>query len=203
MWYFWFKIGIAGIVAGGVAAKALGEVSRRAAARKRMAAGQRELDDAALVTMTGTVHAIGEPIVAPASGTPCVAHLTRVRVKGRATRRAKIERQEIVRVELVPFRLETTDGDVIVDGTTADLAIRPRAIVPRRIEHEARFLRTLQITIPPDSIELDEVVIEPGARITVHGIARIEVTPGEAGFREVPTQKKLVGDDHHPITICE
>ena len=209
MTYLSIKLIIVLIAAGGVAIKALREAHKRARARKRMDAGSSAFDDMALVTLTGTVQAAGDPLVAPLSGKACVAHRTRVRLVGKASPSSPLfgglrsVEGEYVRTELRSFRLTTRDGDVVIEGTTAELAIRPRPVIPRQLQRELAFLRESEYDATPDEMTFDEVVIEPGATIKVHGIARVEIASGEAQFREALKIRKLVGDDRHPLTISE
>lgn len=209
MTYVWIKLAVLAIAATGVAVKALREAHHRTRARKRMAAATSDFDDTALVTIRGKVQLVGEPLIAPLSGRICVAHQTRARLIGKAVPGGllmgglRTVAGEYVRVEMRPFRLATRDGDVIVEGAKPELAIRPRPVIPRKLDRELAFLRESEYEATPDEMTFDEVVIEPGATIKVHGIARVEIASGEAQFREAPRIRKLVGDDRHPLTISE
>jgi hypothetical protein len=176
-------------------AKLVGQVQVRAAARRRLRGGQLQLSDNTVVTVTGTVRAIGEPLVAPLSGRRCVLHLS-------------IARSQRIRhwlCEMVRFELETRDGTVIVDGVTAEVTLRPGAIVPRDLDRERAFLRAHDITATDArGVSCEEVVIEPGMKIVVNGVARYEQSPnasGEAGFRDALSTIRLVGHARHPLTI--
>lgn len=208
MWYISAKLLLLAIVASAAGIKALQQARRRSVSRKRMLLGKASLEDTELVTISGTVQLIGEPLLAPLSGTRCVAHQTRARgttVTSSFTPllRVRVLDDGIVKSEMVPFTLATEQGDVLIDGSRADLAIRPRSIVPRDLAREQEFLRTIYLQLPPGDVTFDEVVVEPGAKIKVHGIAVVEAIPGDAMFRETPTRTRLVGDDAHPITISE
>lgn len=187
-------------------AKALTQATRRAAARRRMRGAPSALADHTVATLRGVVHALDEPLVAPLSGTPCVLHRSTVRVfgKGRSPAGPRPVVGETTRCEMVRFELATRDGRVIVDGTEADVTIRPRPIIPRKLEREQAFLHTIGYDGHAGDAGFDEVVIEPGMLVAVHGVVRVEITPaatGDVGFRDAPKQVRLVGDEQHPLTI--
>lgn len=192
---------IAAIAAVGVARK----VSVRARGRARMARGATTLADGELVTLRGTVRALEQTLVAPLSGTVCVLHRSAARIVdgfGPISQSGG----EIARVDMVDFVLETRDGEVIVTGRTAEVTIRPGRVVPRQMEREAAFLAAHGVLAHAKQMSCDEVVIEPGAKIVVHGVARVVTTPGdggERGYRDVATKTRLVGDEAHPLTIGE
>lgn len=188
-------------------ARSIGEVRRRARARRRMLDGAHSVADRSLVTMTGTVRLIGEPLLAPLSGTACVAHRSRARMYAHnSSAFARRLIGEEARVASIPFALVTSDGELIVDGKHVELAIRPRAVQVREIAREIAFLREVGLTKDPANTSFDEVVIAAGMQITVHGIAQVETTAAAAGeveYREAPSRTRLIGDEHHPLTISE
>lgn len=174
-----------------------------------MRSGQRTIVDHALVTLTGTVRLLAEPLLAPLSGTPCVVHRSSAQLY-RTTTGIRRGRRELVashvEVEMIDFALETSEGVVLVVGTSAEVTIRPARVVPRQIDREARFLVRTGLGGTPTDGAFDEVVIEPGAKISVHGVARIEADPAAAGaaevdYRNAPTSVRLEGDATNPLTI--
>jgi len=199
--YGWWKlllIAIAGLFA---LSKGVYELTKLAAQRKRMRGGQKQLADNTLVTLTGTVRVAGEPLIAPLSGTPCVFHRSTVRVL--PSHRGLTPDAVITRHAMIPFTLVTSEGDVVVDGDNAEVTFRPCPIIPRKIERELAFLREADIEVDPRRLGTDEIVITPGMKITVHGVARVEVVPeGETSFREAGRKVQLVAHDNHPITIA-
>ena len=205
--YLVAKLALVAIGALVALAKGAQAVSVRAAARARMRGGQATLADQTVVTLSGTVRALGEPLIAPLSGTPCVMHRSVLRILGTALGQAGGVVAEHVAVEMVDFVLETTDGRVIVTGREAETTIRPGRIIPRELEREAAFLAARGVRAHARLVSCDEIVIEPGAKISVHGIARIEADAsaagaGEQGFRDTPLTTRLVGDERHPLTIA-
>jgi hypothetical protein len=201
MTYLSIKLAIAVTVGLTIAARGMRDVLDRARSRQRMRAGAPQLEDASLVTLEGTVEPLDGPLVAPLSGKRCVAYFARARCRG--SRKARAPSVTVVREQVVPFRLVTPAGEVIVDVTKAELAIRPGAVVPQQLERERDFLVAAEVTGSPREFGFEEIAIEPGARIKVHGIGRIDVEPGAAGFREVPRVSKIIGDERHPVTISE
>lgn len=199
--YVWWKlvlVGLAGLVALG---KVLNDGAKRAAARDRMRGGQKELADNTAVTLTGTVKLVGEPLIAPLSGTPCVCHRSTVRVL--ATRSSQVSEGPVVtRHAMIPFTLVTGEGEVLVDGEHAEIAVRPAPIIPRKVDREIAFMREAGVEVGPRGLGSDEIVITPGMKIAVHGVARIEIVPeGETAFREAGRKVHLVAHGRHPITI--
>jgi hypothetical protein len=170
---------------------------KRAAVRAKMLAAPSTFEDNAAVTFTGTVKPLGELLVAPLSGKPCVAYRALARIYG-VRGGLRLER-ELAETKMVPFMLATKHGDVLVDGDQFQLLARGEPIIPGNVERERRFLALEDMR----GTGFDELRIEPDAKITVHGIARQELAEhgGETGFREAPTQIRLTGDDAHPLTI--
>jgi hypothetical protein len=111
--------------------------------------------------------------------------------------------QEVSEIVMTPFVLVTSQGDVLVDGDHCEMPIRGAPVIPRRLIREREFMVRLALIGLPQTSGFDEVVIEPGARILVHGIAHTELsaTGAETGFREAPQRIRLSGDTAHPITI--
>jgi len=184
--------------------RAITELKRRTRARKRMAAGVPTLSDRALVTVTGTVRVLDATLIAPLSGTTCVAHQSRARVYAKDSRfgvRRLLDEQ--ARDEMTSFLLSTAAGEVIVSGSAAVLAIRTSSIIPRRIDRERAFLRAVGLDDDPRNASFDQVVILEGMKLTVFGVSLVEVTPGESYYRETATRTRLTGDESHPLTIRE
>lgn len=194
---------IGGVVTavGGVGAVIWGPYAK---ARRRLHAGSTRLEDRAIVTLTGVVRALGEPLVAPLSGKPCVA--CRSFASWVPDRRVGGDRGgALAHTDAQPFELVTDEGPVIVDGAL-DFAIRPAAVVPCKLERQARFL-----AMHGQSVEFmqragfEEILIAPGDRISVQGMVMIEASPvgGERGFRDTAVAIRLVPHDDHPLTIGE
>ncbi|HUJ63730.1 MAG TPA: hypothetical protein VLX92_34760 [Kofleriaceae bacterium] len=207
--YLTVKLALVVIALASVAVRGGRAAIGRARARRRLREAPTEVSDRSMVTVSGVVRALDPPLVAPLSGTECVLHQSRARVytpRGWSSLRRggrAIER-EVVKLELVPFVLVTETGEVIVDGDRAELTCRPWPIVPRKLERERAFLDAAGLAVHPSAAGFDEIVVAPGTRVSVHGLATIEIAPdagGEAGFRTAPQRVRLVGDAAHPLTI--
>jgi hypothetical protein len=201
---FFFVAGVVGLV--GVIRRSHG----RAAKRAMIAAAPTEFEDNALVTFTGTVKlVVGEQLVAPLSGKRCVAYRAEastsrsLRVRQMSGRGDHVGGQHVVEIRLVPFVLATESGDVIVDAETCELLVPVLPLIPRKLAREQRFIDRSGLATPLRMAFFEELRIELGAKIKVHGVSRSEgvATGGETGFREAPTRILLTGDDAHPLTI--
>ena len=207
MYFGWVKLIIALGIGLAAAVAAVAQMMKHAGARKRMRAGHKEIADHTVVTLTGTVRLLGEPLIAPLSGTPCVLYRATARLLGATNRSVGLRTvdQVITKTEMIRFVLATRDGDVVVDGIEAEVPVRGTPIIPRKLAREQAFLDAQHAATAAQDAGFDELSIEPGMKISVHGIARVEISTGagtgEAGFREAPPVVRLVGDDRHPLTI--
>jgi hypothetical protein len=195
---------VAGTVVATLAAAVRALVNANAAIRLRrqIRAAPQQIADLSIVTLTGTVRLEGEPLIAPLSGRPCVFHRSTVRTyRPGARRNSRILDGEHTRVELVPFVLVTREGDALVDGDHAEVPGAGRAIIPRKIALERKFLAEYAPDKNARGSGFEEVVIVPGTTISVHGVARVEVEPAEAGYRETATRVRLVAGSGQPLTI--
>ncbi len=199
-------VGVVGLVS------ALNRTRTRAALRAKIAAAPSEFEDNALVTFVGTVKAIGEPLIAPLSGKPCVAYRAVARTYALRSGPSMLSRavggssrkldQEVIDVEMTPFVLATKSGDVLVEGTTCELLLPMLPLIPRKLELEQSFLDRAGLDTHARNAGFNECRVEMAAKIKVHGVSRSELaTAGETGFREAPTQIRISGDDAHSLTI--
>jgi hypothetical protein len=205
MTYLTIKLIIFAVAAIGVGIRQAKSARKRAAIRAKMLAAPQTFDDNALVTLSGTAKLIGEPLVAPLSGKPCIAFSATARTF-RDTRRRRMVREiedEITEVKMTSFILVTKDGDVIVDGDLCEMPIRSTPIIPRRLDLERDFLARVDLSGDVLTAGFDEVTIPNGAKILVHGVARRELADagGETHFREAPTKIRMTSDGAHLITI--
>jgi hypothetical protein len=202
MWYLGLKLAVVVMVGLAGAAGGLKAAVARAAMREKMRATPSEFDDNALVTFTGIVKLVGEPLIAPLSGKPCVAYRSTARTYRRAGRRRLADR-ELVDVKMVEFVLVTKSGEVLVDGVELHVLAAPEPLIPRKLELEQRFLDRAQVDARAGDAGFDEIRIEPGAKISVHGVARKELVDGgvETDYREVPMRVRITGEADHPLTI--
>jgi hypothetical protein len=176
---------------------------KRMRARARLQSGKSSLTDHAVATVRGTVRALGEPMIAPLSGQACVLYATTCRVGGGAVVVGSIIRYE---QKMIAFALDTREGEVIVDGVLADLALPTRPIVPRRLERELAFLEARGTEVDMRSATFEEVSVPPGMKIAVHGFVVHEqdtTAIAERGFREAPSRARIISHPDHPLTIGE
>jgi hypothetical protein len=206
MTYLAIKLIIFAVAAIGVGLKHLSVTRHRAAIRAKMLAAPRTFEDNALVTLTGTAKLIGDPLTAPLSGRSCIAFRATARTyknKSRVSNKLAEVDQEVTEMVMTPFVLVTESEEILVDGEACELPIRSAPIIPRKLDRERDFLiKSALIGLPKDA-GFDEVVIEAGAKVMVHGIARKELaeTGNETGFREAPTKIRITGDQNNLITI--
>lgn len=204
------------VAALGAVGAALGRARIRRALRRRMLRGEAVIADHALVTLVGKVRAIGEPLIAPLSGTSCVLHVSTVRIfDGRTSslllgvRRGREVIATHTRSEMVDFILVTRAGEVRVCGSSADITLPAVPVVPRDLERELAFLAEVGMrSVRGADAASSEVVVEPGATISVHGVARVAADPAaasaaEAGYRDAPTTVRIEGDAANPLIIAE
>jgi hypothetical protein len=178
------------LAAGGIAGAAILFTGARKKAAPVAAVGPR-LTDGAIVTVTGTVRAIGKPLVSPLSARSCVLYEAYANIYETSEHAHRSLAGQIFDRKMVPFELETSLGTITIDDVEAELELLPRPVFPKRVEREVAFLREHgRAPALAHTTGFEETTIDPGALIAVRGEVRIE---GEA-IRLV-----RVGDE--PMTI--
>lgn len=193
------------VAAGGAVGNALW--GPRAQARRRLREGSAKLADREVVTLTGTVREAGDLLEAPLSGRRCVLYqaIGHVKELQSGDRYAK-SIGEIVEHEMVAFDLDIGDAVVRVEGNAAELELPPIPLMPRKLEREVGLFQRhgYQAALTRTS-SCGEVVVVPGDRVAVQGMAIIELdpsSPDERGYREnAPRKIRLVAHEAHPLTI--
>ncbi|MDB4955628.1 MAG: hypothetical protein JWO36_3197 [Myxococcales bacterium] len=175
----------------------------RGKARRRLRTGVTAIADRTIVTVSGTVRAPAQPLVAPLSGRPCVLYQSFGRIYDGAGR-SRTLRATLERREMISFELEIEGRTVIIDGTTAEIDLRPAPTIPRKLELEVAFVTSAGHSV--DYVRgggFEEITIAPGDKIRVQGMAIVEAElPGERGYRdETMTKVRIVAHDQHPLTI--
>lgn len=190
-----------GSVVGGVHTAFFGA---RAKARKRLRRASRELVEGAVVTLTGTVRAKGELVTGPLSGREGVAFLVTARIFGPEIQymRSRPVVDRLQRREIREFILETKDGPIEIEPGDALIEYAPEPLIPRKIEREQAFLRASGSDVHAKDAGFDEVVIQPGMKVSVHGAVHFEVAPSDAGYRETGRRVILSAPPDHPLTIA-
>lgn len=173
----------------------------RAQARKRLRGASRDLVDGAVVTLTGKVIAKTKRVEAPLSGREGVAYAASARIYTSVGRMPGQRSAEVVETMMVEFELQTNDDVVLVLGEEPQIALPGAPLIPRRLDREQRFLRIHgYAAVNAQAAGFDEVVIEPGMKISVHGVVRIEPV-ASADYRATATRIVVSGDPAHPLTI--
>jgi hypothetical protein len=179
----------------------IGDAIRRVMERAQMRRGSAALADGEIVSLTGTVAPIGELLVAPVSGKPCVVFTAQARFFLRFGRQVRFLGNH-VEIKAVPFELVAPLARVVVDPTQHRLLVRLSPSIPRSFARERAWLDGIDAQHGEPSCE--EACIEPGARIVVRGIAQRELdetATAETGFREPPTRFRIIGDPQRPVLI--
>jgi len=160
-----------------------------------------EVADRTVVTLTGTVRLVGEPLISPLSARRCVMFEAYANLyewpaetgdDAEAEQGKRVLAAQLARRAMVPFELETGIGVVLVDGTEADLELVPTPVFPRRPEREALFLREHERDERlVDNATFEEITVDPEELVSVHGLAIVES----------PTRIRLVADGDNPLVI--
>lgn len=187
----------AGAAFAGWAGMMLRNARRRRRAEARLDSGLGKFTEGETATVVGKVRAEGT-IEAALSGKACVAYEARLR----ARRYGVAVAPELVRKVMVPFVLETESGSVRVDGDTFELSLPVVPLIPRNLAREAVLAQSFGIEAGMHEISCDEVRVEPGQRVAVHGVVAIDTTPGE-GYREAGRRITLLPHPEHALTIGE
>ena len=153
-----------------------------------------QIVDGTVVTLTGTVRIVDEPLISPLSAQRCVMFESYANLyeptEGAAEPRTLVA--QLAKRGMQPFELETSIGVILVDATEADLELVPTPVFPRRPEREALFLREHdrdERTI--ESTTFEEISVDPGSLVSVRGKAVVES----------PTKIRLVADREQPLVI--
>jgi len=131
----------------------------RAVARKQLMAASASFTHGDVTTLTGTVRA-RETFTAALAGTPCVLDvvIADVAMPGWNT------------TTMVPFELVTSGGCVLVDGTTADVLIPTRPVVPRRLDREQAYFTAHELPLRAlRASACEEAVVAEGEAVRVRG----------------------------------
>ncbi len=192
---------IAGVAAGGVVLGVGGRTLLRGV-RDRDLRRSPALVDSELLAISGIVRAAGEPLEAPLSGRSCVAHRSRARVFGGANKAQLVA--EPIEQEATPFVVETRHGAVRIDARDLALDVAPSGL-PDRSTLAQRTFRTRNALERDVPAYFDEIVIAPGARVTIRGVVSLEQDPHDAserGYREgAATRARLVATAAQPVTV--
>jgi hypothetical protein len=180
-----------------------GPWARRSAISRRLRSGSLALADHTSVTVFGTIRETTDLVEAPLSARKCVvvhAHAELPEID----RTAEGEYVVLTTRLMVPFELDTPAGVVLVDATHADVDIKPQRVPSRDAERERAFVVAHRRGAEVARVAtFREVVLAPGMRIAVHGVALIEdIEHGERGYRDAaPTRTRIVAHADYPLAI--
>jgi len=197
MMSFWF---IAVVI--GIAAAIVAPFKLRATLKGRLRSGTRELAHGAKVTVVGTIRETQDLVDSPISTKRGVlihaqADLPEMGPDGPVVMKTQ---------RMVPFEIDTMHGVILVDGIEADVVMKPTATAKRSLELERTFVMSHGRGEEVAKVAtFRELVLAPGARITVHGVAMIDdQVNAERGYRDAaPTRTRIVAPERYPITIGE
>ena len=159
------------------------------------------LADGEAIELTGTTRLLRDPLIAPLTGEPCLAHVSRARVFTRLDFVGDlVEEFEVVDVAL--FLLETVHGDVLVVDKPAIVTLVPLHFQTRDEARLASFLRSRDLDRYVRSTFFEHAALREGDPVTMTGVITHEPVPMlEAGFRELPVRTRLTGYGKHPLTL--
>jgi hypothetical protein len=160
-----------------------------------------EITNRAIVTLTGTVRIVGEPLISPLSARSCVFYETYANlyewpkdddIEKVPDQSKRVLAAQLAKKQMIPFELVTTVGVVFVDGVEADIELQPTPVFPRYPEREAKFLREHDRDERLiENATFEEITVDPDELISVHGVAIIEA----------PNKIRLVANGDDPIVI--
>jgi hypothetical protein len=159
--------------------------------RRRALANTPALADGELLTIAGVVRPAASTIEASLSGKPCVVHRSRARVFSKTNELLG----EPADRDAVPFIVETKQGLVHVDPNNIELEVVPSTVVDEATPRQKAF-RSRHAVAAETSAQFDEIIVEPGAKISLRGRISVErdaASTAERGYRDdAPTKVRLV-----------
>jgi len=152
------------------------------------------------VELTGIARLVRDPVVAPLTGEPCVAHFSVARVFTQLDfLGALIDAIEVF--DVAPFMLDSPDGPVFVVDRPARVFL-PRVDAYPDAEIAVRFLHRRGLAEYARSTFFEHAVIRPGTPVSVSGVITREAAPAlEAGFRDASMRTRLTGYGKHPLML--
>lgn len=153
------------------------------------------------LTISGVVQPTNAAVEAALSGRRCVLDRSRARVL--VHDRLISEPRE---VQIRPFVVATRYGQVRIDVSELALEVPPNTVVDLATERQLAF-RSRHDIPKTAALAFDEILIEPGSKVTIRGIVSLERDPdstAERGYRDdAPTTIRLVGDASRPLTLLK
>jgi hypothetical protein len=134
------------------------------------------LTDRTVVTLTGFVRIVGEPLISPLSARRCVMFESYANLY-EVTGTTRTLQAQLARRGMVPFELVTSIGAIAVDGNEADTELVPTPVFPRRPERELAFLREHdRPEALAETATFEELSVDPDSVVSVRGLALVDPT---------------------------
>jgi hypothetical protein len=171
---------------------------------KRLAAAMRlraSTPDGDVACATGIARPLARMLTAPGSGLRVLVYGLDVR-DGAGDYPLSPSGERFSTIELCAFALDVDGvGTVVVDsafGELHDIPVRTIA-TPATTWRDFKETRGIAFAFAPH-----EAIVVPGARLSIVGVVeRVAAPPdSEAGFRELRTTLRLVGDFDRPILVA-
>jgi hypothetical protein len=160
------------------------------------------LVDGELVTIAGTVRALGALIEEPLAGRACVYHRTRARLFATGSSAQAVA--EPIEIAAAAFVVDTPRGAIRVEEAALELELPPSSVVALATPGQLSFLARHGAAADVVPM-LDEIVIAPSDRITLRGVVELVSDPqgaDERGYRDRgPVVARLVSTATSPITL--
>ena len=160
-----------------------------------------QLAEGEAVELTGAAILLGDPLAAPLTGEPCLAHASVARVFNRLD----VAGELIARIEtyaIAPFLIETPTGPVYVIDTPSIFDLETTDLAWVRDDLAAAYLAARDLAAYVRSTFFEHAIVAEGDIVTVSGICTREPDPKlETSFREHQTRIRLTGYSKHPLSL--
>ncbi len=153
------------------------------------------------VVLTGTTRLVGEQVIAPLTGEPCIAHRSRARVFTRLDHTGDLL-GNVESFDIAPFVLDAPNGSVLVIDRPARIELEPALLAFLDRNRCAHFLARRGLAAYVASSFFEHAVVRAGDTITMFGVITREPAPAlETSFRELPVRTRLTGYGKHPLAL--
>lgn len=194
---------------------------REARTRRRLSGTQpravRDISSTARCRVAGMVCAVGEPLISPLSGRPCVYYETRVsRLVGMDPSALSHKYEIAAEKRSVPFLLDDGTGRAFVDLKHAETLLENdvdywagdrESDVDAEDAFLARFKQRRRGLLFKKRLHFVESIIEVGERVAIVANTSMEsdIDPPDGPYRTArkTSQLQLVGDSRAPIVITD
>ena len=156
--------------------------------------------DDEFILLTGRVQPRAESLIAPLSGTACVAYVAVAQPRHEAG--ASPPATHVQEMQIAPLVVTVQDGEVVIEASEGECVVKLRTseISPRAPEQETAFLAKRQLQHYLPSMTFAEGVVRSGDRVWVSGVL-VRDHGGEHGYRDLAQRMRLVSGPGKPLTI--